>query len=178
MISEKNRKNLINLSKFFLPFLIGFGVLFSVGVFIVENLKIGFWSLISAYFFPPLGKETIIPSGILLGIDPLVMALSIAYLKNRYTLPAYRASATLLLEEEEGRSDLLGEIKSVSRTRRKTDLANELSKLKAFSLHRRTIDSLKWDIFWVWSVEYIYFITLALLSMGYLKFFNWQKKTI
>ena len=79
MISEKNRKNLINLSKFFLPFLIGFGVLFSVGVFIVENLKIGFWSLISAYFFPPLGKETIIPSGILLGIDPLVMALSIAF---------------------------------------------------------------------------------------------------
>ncbi|MFC2080828.1 polysaccharide biosynthesis tyrosine autokinase [Bacteroidota bacterium] len=78
----------------------------------------------------------------------IFIALSIAYLKNRYTLPNYRATATLLIEEEGGTSDLLGEIKSVQKRRRNTDLSNEVSKLKAFSLHRRTIDSLGWDVFW------------------------------
>ncbi len=36
----------------------------------------------------------------------------------------------------------------------------------------------KADIFWVWTVEYIYFSVMGLLSYGYLKFFNWQKKQI
>ncbi|MFT6243860.1 MAG: putative MATE family efflux protein [Salibacteraceae bacterium] len=35
-----------------------------------------------------------------------------------------------------------------------------------------------WDIYWVWSVEYIYFGIMGILSIGYLRFFNWQKKTI
>jgi MATE family multidrug resistance protein len=30
------------------------------------------------------------------------------------------------------------------------------------------------DIYWVWSVEYIYFISLGTLSILYLKFFNWK----
>lgn len=33
----------------------------------------------------------------------------------------------------------------------------------------------EWDIFYVWIVEYIYFICLGLLSLGYLRFFNWKK---
>ena len=33
-------------------------------------------------------------------------------------------------------------------------------------------------LLWVWSVEYIYFISMGLLAMGYLKWFNWQKKKI
>jgi len=78
----------------------------------------------------------------------IFIAMSIAYLKNRYTLPVYKATATLLIEEEEGTSDLLNEIRSVRRQRRSTDMANEIAKLNAFSLHRRTIDSLGWDIFW------------------------------
>ncbi|MBL4863228.1 MAG: hypothetical protein JKY09_09470 [Crocinitomicaceae bacterium] len=36
----------------------------------------------------------------------------------------------------------------------------------------------KLDIYWIWTVEYAYFITAGLLSLGYLTFFNWQKKTI
>jgi Na+-driven multidrug efflux pump len=40
------------------------------------------------------------------------------------------------------------------------------------------IKVLNWDIYWVWSVEYIYFAIMAILSIGYLRFFNWQKKTI
>ena len=34
------------------------------------------------------------------------------------------------------------------------------------------------EIFWVWSVEYIYFGSLGILSIGYLKFFNWKTKKI
>jgi multidrug resistance protein, MATE family len=34
------------------------------------------------------------------------------------------------------------------------------------------------SLVWIWSVEYIYFILLGLLSYGYLRFFNWQKKKI
>jgi len=72
-------KILIRLAKFFAPFIIGLGVIGSIGLLLEGNLQFQFWSLISGYFFPPLGKETIIPGGILAGIDPLVMALSIAF---------------------------------------------------------------------------------------------------
>ncbi len=34
------------------------------------------------------------------------------------------------------------------------------------------------SLFWVWSVEYIYFISLGVLSYGYLRFFNWQNKEV
>jgi len=72
-------KILIRLAKFFAPFIIGLGVVGSIGLLLDGSLQFKFWSLISGYFFPPLGKETIIPGGILAGIDPLVMALSIAF---------------------------------------------------------------------------------------------------
>ncbi len=34
------------------------------------------------------------------------------------------------------------------------------------------------DIYWIWSVEYIYFGTLGLLSYSYLRFFNWKKRML
>tara|TARA_R110002072_G_scaffold302402_2_gene485158 strand:+ start:27445 stop:28773 length:1329 start_codon:yes stop_codon:yes gene_type:complete len=34
------------------------------------------------------------------------------------------------------------------------------------------------DIYWIWTVEYVYFITLGSLSFIYLRFFNWRKKEI
>lgn len=34
------------------------------------------------------------------------------------------------------------------------------------------------SLFWVWSVEYIYFITLGVLSYSYLRFFKWQSKVL
>jgi Na+-driven multidrug efflux pump len=40
------------------------------------------------------------------------------------------------------------------------------------------IKILRLDIYWVWSVEYIYFGTIGLLSFLYLKRFNWKKKII
>jgi MATE family multidrug resistance protein len=36
----------------------------------------------------------------------------------------------------------------------------------------------KLDIFWIWSVEYIYFITMGILSILYLRYFNWKKKEV
>jgi uncharacterized membrane protein len=70
---------LIKLTKFFLPFIIGLGIVGSVGFILMGDLRLKFFSLISGYFFPPLGKETIIPAGIIAGINPLIMALSIAF---------------------------------------------------------------------------------------------------
>ena len=34
------------------------------------------------------------------------------------------------------------------------------------------------EIFWIWSVEYIYFITIGLLSYSYIHFYDWKKKEI
>lgn len=34
------------------------------------------------------------------------------------------------------------------------------------------------EIFWIWSVEYIYFLTMGLFSILYLHFFDWKKKLI
>jgi multidrug resistance protein, MATE family len=34
------------------------------------------------------------------------------------------------------------------------------------------------SIFWIWSVEYVYFGTMGILSILYLKFFDWKKKRV
>lgn len=40
------------------------------------------------------------------------------------------------------------------------------------------IKVLQLDIFWVWSVEYVYFGTMGLLSILYLRYFDWKKKEV
>ena len=70
---------LIRLTKFFVPIILGIGILGGIGFLLEESLRIAYWPLISGYFIPPLGKESIIPAGIALGIHPVVMALSIAF---------------------------------------------------------------------------------------------------
>lgn len=69
----------IRLGKIFIPSLIGIGVIILVGLFIKQSLRFRYWPLVTGYFFPPLGKESIIPIGIYEGINPLIMALSIAF---------------------------------------------------------------------------------------------------
>jgi uncharacterized membrane protein len=84
----------IRLLKFFIPFILGFGVF---GIWWILNGTIQIiWPLIVAYFFPPFGKETIIPLGIGLlnegltipffnivvrpvSVNPISLALSIAF---------------------------------------------------------------------------------------------------
>ncbi len=34
------------------------------------------------------------------------------------------------------------------------------------------------DIFWIWSVEYVYFISMGTLSILYLRFFDWKNKVL
>lgn len=80
--------------KFIIPFIIGLATVYTVGMFLPGNSTYKYWALVAAYFFPPFGKETIIPIGIYGGeipvpftseiaiitpINPLVMALSIAF---------------------------------------------------------------------------------------------------
>ena len=78
-----NRKEksdlLLQLGKFFIPILVGIGTIAAVGFLMKASLRLKYFPLVTGYFFPPLGKETIIPSGVVAGINPLIMALSIAF---------------------------------------------------------------------------------------------------
>jgi uncharacterized membrane protein len=74
-----NSKLIITFLKFIIPILIGIAVVLTVGYFLDDYLRLRYWSLITAYFFPPFGKETVIPAGIVAGIHPTTIALSIAF---------------------------------------------------------------------------------------------------
>lgn len=95
MISVTNVKLLNRLGKFFVPVILGFGVYGLWGLLSDELAKI--WPLLAAYFFPPFGKETVIPLGIGIlekgltiplinlhvkpvSINPISMALSVAFI--------------------------------------------------------------------------------------------------
>jgi len=92
---REESKPLIRLAKFFVPFIIAVtGILvlqYTVGKASSAKLLL----LMMVYFFPPLGKESIIPLGISGGeitnpitgyvsvvpsINPIIMALSIAFI--------------------------------------------------------------------------------------------------
>jgi MATE family multidrug resistance protein len=40
------------------------------------------------------------------------------------------------------------------------------------------IKVLHWDIYWIWSIEYVYFITMGGLSLLYLRWFDWKSKEL
>ena len=63
---------------FFTPIISGLIVLIIVGLLLEEDLQIKYWSLATAYIFPPLGKESVIPSGVAFGIHPIIIALTVA----------------------------------------------------------------------------------------------------
>lgn len=77
-ILEKN-KIIREILEFIIPFILGILVIGLTGFFLIGENVYEFFGLVSAYFFPPLGKETVIPIGIGLGFNPLLMALTIAY---------------------------------------------------------------------------------------------------
>lgn len=79
MRKKINSKYVIVFLKFIIPIIIGIAVVFAIGYFLENYLRLRYWSLITAYFFPPLGKETVIPAGIVAGIHPMIIALSIAF---------------------------------------------------------------------------------------------------
>lgn len=88
-------KLLVRLAKFFIPVILGVGAYLLWGCISDELSKI--WALLLAYFFPPFGKETIIPLGVGIlekgltipliniyvepvKINPITMALAVAYI--------------------------------------------------------------------------------------------------
>jgi uncharacterized membrane protein len=93
-MKEKTTNIIFGLSKFFLPIIIGGLGILSLYL-IVDKDSVGkLFFLMFAYFFPPLGKETIIPIGVGGGeltipfinklvvvpeIHPVIMALTIAF---------------------------------------------------------------------------------------------------
>jgi uncharacterized membrane protein len=95
MVEKRNKEIYKNLAMFFIPFIIAGFVLLGLYLLIDNESSGKLFILMFAYFFPPLGKESIIPLGIGGGknlnipiinevvtipeIDPLVMALTIAF---------------------------------------------------------------------------------------------------
>jgi len=91
----KDSKVYIRLAQFFLPIIVGFGV---YGVWWLLSDEISrIWPLLVAYFFPPFGKETVIPLAIgffdegvtvpflnisiePMNINPLTIALAVAFI--------------------------------------------------------------------------------------------------
>ncbi|HDO19579.1 MAG TPA: hypothetical protein ENG74_02505 [Thermoplasmatales archaeon] len=86
MIDEKRREIIISLTKIVLPFIIGLGTVYAIGYSLDPDTRVKLWSLIAAYFFPPLGKESVIPAAIAFGINPLLIALSIAFVDSVVSL--------------------------------------------------------------------------------------------
>ncbi|HEC82204.1 MAG TPA: hypothetical protein ENI42_07285 [Thermoplasmatales archaeon] len=90
MISEeKTNKHLILLkgfAKFILPITVGVGTLTALGLSLDNETWMKLWPLLTAYFFPPLGKESVIPAAIAVGINPLLIALSIAFIDSIVSL--------------------------------------------------------------------------------------------
>lgn len=78
-ITMESQKIMQTVIRILIPVLLGLAVIGCIGISLSNNLTGIYWSLVSAYFFPPLGKESVIPAGIIAGINPLVMALSIAF---------------------------------------------------------------------------------------------------
>ncbi len=76
----------------------------------------------------------------------LLIALMVAYLINRYTMPTYTASATVLLENDEGSDDILSGLRFVRYWRQKENVQNEIAKIKSFQMARRTLEKLDFEI--------------------------------
>ncbi len=74
-----NKNYLVRFGKIFFPIFFGFAVIILISFLLDDNLRLKLFSLVTAYFFPPLGKESVIPTGVGLGIPPLIMAFSIAF---------------------------------------------------------------------------------------------------
>ncbi|MEF8879204.1 MAG: small multi-drug export protein [Candidatus Thermoplasmatota archaeon] len=90
-----NSERQIQFVKFFLPIITGFGV-YSIWWLISEEISM-IWPLLVAYFFPPFGKETIIPLAIgsldkgltvpllnihvePMNVNPFTIALAVAFI--------------------------------------------------------------------------------------------------
>jgi len=78
-MSPINEKLSLKILKFIIPIFVGVITVSIIGLITVENLRLEYWSLVFAYFVPPFGKESVIPAGVIAGIHPLIMALSIAF---------------------------------------------------------------------------------------------------
>ncbi|HID25000.1 MAG TPA: hypothetical protein EYP23_00830 [Thermoplasmata archaeon] len=90
MINEKRKTEysplITGLAKFVIPIIIGVGTLAVIGFSVDDETWMRLWPLLGMYFFPPLGKESVIPMGIALGIHPILMALSIAFIDSVVSL--------------------------------------------------------------------------------------------
>lgn len=79
-MKRREREIKYDVLKFFIPMLIGFG---GAAIFLLSlptSIAARLLPLMLAYFFPPMGKESVIPIGIASGIPPYLMIFVISFI--------------------------------------------------------------------------------------------------
>lgn len=90
--SEKNTR----IAKFFLPIIVGFSV-YGIWWFITDEIS-KIWPLLVAYFFPPFGKETVIPLAVGFLDEGLTVPLLNIYLEPMNVNPFTIAMAVAFID--------------------------------------------------------------------------------
>ncbi len=79
----------------------------------------------------------------------IIVALMAAYLVNRYSLPQYSASATIILQDQgtqSGVDDIFSDLRAFRIRRTKSLVENEIPILQSYELARRTIEKLDFAV--------------------------------
>lgn len=80
-MNNEKKKGYVRLMKIFVPFAISGIVILMLYLMLDWKSFNNLGNIMIAYFFPPLGKESLIPTGILaLHLNPALVALSIAFI--------------------------------------------------------------------------------------------------
>ncbi len=76
----------------------------------------------------------------------IIIALTVAYFKNRYASTYYMATASLISEDDDQQQDVLSQFRSIRFLKNNIELQNESAKLRSYTLAHRTIEVLDFDV--------------------------------
>jgi uncharacterized membrane protein len=73
-------KKTIKVTEVIIPFGIAILGILALRMYLPHSMFLQLLGLMGLYFFPPMGKESLIPIGIAIGINPILMALSLSFI--------------------------------------------------------------------------------------------------
>lgn len=79
----------------------------------------------------------------------VILALGVSYLVNRYTLPVYSATTSIILNQQNNQTDaqdLFSEFRAIRMRRMQSLVENEILILKSYDLAKRTVEKLDLEI--------------------------------
>lgn len=87
MDEQAKDKLLSGLFNFLVPVLLFIGIFGFIGIFFSPTQRLQYWGYLMLYFFPPMGKESVIPLAICQGgFHPALVAISIALIDSLVAL--------------------------------------------------------------------------------------------